>query len=117
MTPDELSDRLMELAVRIGKVVDALPESRLGWHIAGQLVRCGTAAGPNYEEGRSAESKKDFIHKLRISIKELRESRYWLQLTAKAKLLPGTRLADVIRETDELVRILGKSISTVQTRR
>jgi four helix bundle protein len=117
MTPDELSNRLMEVAVRVGNVVDALPETRLGRHVAGQLIRCGTAAGPNYEEGRSAESKRDFVHKLRIAIKELRESRYWLRLVAKANLMPAGRMKDIIQETDELVRILGKSLSTVQAKK
>jgi four helix bundle protein len=60
MTPDELSERLLEFAVRIGKVVDALPDTRLGRHIAGQLVRCGTSAPPNYEEGRATASRPDF---------------------------------------------------------
>ncbi|WP_437223184.1 four helix bundle protein [Planctomicrobium sp. SH661] len=117
MTPDELSDRLMELAVRIGKVVDALPDTRLGRHIAGQLIRCGTAAGPNYEEGRSAESRRDFIHKLRIAIKELRESRYWLRLIEKARLIPKSRMTEVTQESDELVRILGKSLATTQSKK
>ena len=59
---DDLAQRLIEFAARIGKVVDALPETRLGRHIAGQLVRCGTAGAPNYAEARGVESKKDFIH-------------------------------------------------------
>lgn len=109
MTPEELSDRLMNVAVRVGNVVEALPETRLGRHIASQLIRYGTAAGPNYEEGRSAESKRDFVHKLRITIKELRESKYWHRLIAKAKLIPSGRMKEVFQETDELVRILGKS--------
>jgi len=62
MTPDELSERMLEFAVRIGKVVDALPNTRLGNHVAGQLIRSGTSPGPNYEEGRAAESRKDFAH-------------------------------------------------------
>jgi len=64
--PADLSDRLLGFAVRVGKVVDALPDTRLGRHVAGQLVRCGTSAGPNYEEGCAAESRADFIHKLSI---------------------------------------------------
>jgi four helix bundle protein len=75
MTPDELSERLLEFAARTGKAVDALPDTRMGRHIASQLVRCGTSPAPNYEDGRSAESRNDFIHKLRISLKELREAR------------------------------------------
>ena len=93
MTPDELSDRLMNAAVRVGKVVDSLPDTRMGRHVAGQLVRCGTSAGPNYEEGRSVESRRDFVHKLRIALKELRETRYWLQFCSRAELLPENRSA------------------------
>lgn len=104
----------MLISVRVGKVVDALPETRLGRHVAGQLVRCGTASGPNYEEGRSAESRKDFAHKLGISVKELRETRYWMRFISKAELLPDQRLADLIRECDELFKILAKSISTTR---
>ena len=70
---DDLAMRLLELAARIGKAIDALPDSRLGRHIAGQLVRSGTAPASNYAEACGAESKKDFIHKLGICLKELRE--------------------------------------------
>ena len=74
MTPDELSERLWQFAARAGKVVDALPNTRLGRHIAGQLVRCGTSAPPNYDEGRAAESRADFVHKLGIALKELKNA-------------------------------------------
>jgi four helix bundle protein len=80
MTPDELSERLLQFAARAGKVVDSLPSTRMGQHIAEQLVRSATSPAPNYEEGRSAEIRKDFIHKLRIALKELRESRCWLKM-------------------------------------
>ena len=88
MTPDEMSDRLMDFAARAGKVVDALPNTRMGRHVAGQLVRSGTAPGPNYEEGCAAESRADFVHKLRLCLKELRESRYWLRFIIRTELLP-----------------------------
>jgi four helix bundle protein len=114
MTPDELSERLMNAAVRVGKVVDALPNTRMGRHVAGQLVRCGTSAGPNYEEGRSAESRRDFVHKLQIALKELRETRYWLHFCSRAKLLPRNRLKEIVAECDELVRVVGKSVSTAK---
>jgi four helix bundle protein len=86
---DDLARRLVEFAARIGKVVDAIPDTRLGRHVAGQLVRCGTAGGPNYAEARAAESKKDFIHKMGICLKELRESLSWLDLIVCADLLRG----------------------------
>ena len=68
---EELANRILEFAARIGKVVDALPDTRLGRHIASQLVRSGTSPAPNYEEACAAESRKDFIHKLHICLKEL----------------------------------------------
>ncbi len=75
MAGEDISERLLDFAARIGQVVDALPDTRLGRHIAGQLVRSGTSPAPNYEEARAAESRKDFVHKLSIGLKELRESR------------------------------------------
>jgi four helix bundle protein len=110
--PDELAERLMGASVRIGVVVDALPDSRLGRHIAGQLVRCGTSFAPNYEEGRAAESRNDFIHKLRVSSKEIRETRWWLKLSIRSNLLPQQRLQELLTEVDELVRILSTSVAT-----
>ena len=86
MTAEELSERLLELAARVGKVVDALPETRMGRHVAGQLVRCGSSPGPNYEEACAGESRADFIRKMKICLKELREIRYWLRLIVKTKL-------------------------------
>ncbi len=66
MTKEELADRLLNFAVRIGKVVDALADTRLGRHVAGQLIRCGTSPAPNYDEACAAESPRDFVHKLSI---------------------------------------------------
>lgn len=112
MTPDDLAERLLEFAARVGTVADALPDTRLGRHIAGQLVRSGTSPAPNYDEGCAAESPADFAHKLNIALKELRESRVWLRLSVKANLLPDRQLADLIDECTQLCRILGKSIVT-----
>jgi four helix bundle protein len=71
---DDLAHRLIEFAARIGKVVDVIPDTLLGRHIAGQLVRCGTAPAPNYAEVCGSEIKNDFIHKVRVCERELRES-------------------------------------------
>jgi len=105
----------VEFAARIGKVVDALPDSRLERHIAGQLVRCGTAPAPNYAEARGAESKRDFVHKLGICLKELRESQCWLELIIRSELLPKERLTQLIDECDQLIAITVKSISTAKS--
>jgi len=117
MAGEDLSERLLEFAVRSGKVVDALPNTRLGRHIAGQLVRSGTSPAPNYEEARGAESRNDFIHKLGICLKELRESRCWIRLILKADLLPDSRMSSLLDESDQLCNIIAKSIVTAKTNR
>ena len=113
-TAEALSERLLDFAVRTGKVVDALPDSRLGRHIAGQLVRSGTSPLPNYEEACAAESRKDFVHKLAICLKELRETRAWLRLVVRADLLPEHQMADLIDEANQLCNIIASSIATTK---
>ena len=114
MTPEELSERLWKFAARVGKVVDALPDTRLGRHVAGQLVRCGTAPPPNYDESCAAESRRDFVHKLGIALKELKETRGWLRFIVIAGVLRARRIAPLHEESQELIKILGKSISTAK---
>ena len=114
MTSEELSERLWDFAVRIGKVVAALPDTRLGRHVGGQLVRCGTSPAPNYDEACAAESPKDFVHKLAIVLKELRESRGWIRFIIKAELLPERKLADLEDEATQLCNIIGQSIVTAK---
>jgi len=114
MTPEELSSRLLDFAARVGKLVDALPDTRMGRHIAGQLVRSGTSPAPNYEEGCAAESRADFVHKLSICFKELRESRCWIRLIIKAELLPEARMADLLDECTQLCNIIAQSIVTAK---
>jgi four helix bundle protein len=113
---DDLANRLIDFAARIGKVVDSLPETRLGKHVASQLVRCGTSPAPNYAEARGAESTRDFAHKLGICLKELRESLCWLELIVRAELLPKDRLEPLIDECDQLIAIMVKSIVTAKSR-
>lgn len=103
--------------MRAGKVADALPESRLGRYIAGQLVRCGTSPPPNYEEACAAESRNDFIHKLSVVLKEIRESCCWLRMIVKGGLLPEQRLEDLLDEGEQLRKIIGQSINTAKENR
>lgn len=91
MTPQELSDRLWHFAARVAKVVDALPDTRTGRHVAGQLIRCGTAAPPNYDEGRVSESRADFAHKINIALKEMVETEGWLKFIVIAGLLSARK--------------------------
>ena len=116
MTPEELSERRLDFAARIGKVVDALPNTRMGRHVAGQLVRAGTSPPPNYEKGCAAESRADFVHKLSICLKELRESRCWLRMIIKAELLPQEQMTDILDECTQLCNIMGQSVVTAKTK-
>jgi len=117
VTPQELSDRLWRFAARVAKVVDALPDTRVGRHVAGQIVRSGIAAAPNYDEARSGESRADFVHKVNVALKELVETRGWLKFIILAGLLPAKRVAVLVEECDQLCRILGKSVATAKAGR
>lgn len=90
----DLEERLMMFADRILNVVDSLPRTRTGNHIGNPLVRCGSSPVANYGEAQSAESRSDFIHKLKLSLKELRETRIWLRLIQRRLLIkPAAKLA------------------------
>jgi four helix bundle protein len=117
MTSEELADRLIDFAARIGNVVDALPDTRMGRHIGGQLVRSGTSPAPNYEEACAAESRADFSHKLSICLKELRESRCWIRLMIKTDMLTEYRMGELLDECNQLCNIIGKSIVTAKANR
>ena len=109
----DLEERLLEYSVRIIKIVEQLPKTRTGNHIAGQLLRSGTSPYPNHGEAQAAESSKDFVHKLRISLKELRESKRWLKLILKVPLIDKTDLInDILEETEQLIKIFVTSVKT-----
>ena len=111
----DLEERLLEYSVRIIKIVDQLPNTRTGIHVAGQLLRSGTSPYPNHGEAQAAESPKDFIHKLSISLKELRETQRWLKLIQRVPLIKKPELLDdILTETDQLIRIFVTSIKTAQ---
>ena len=92
--------------------MDALPETLAGKHIARQLLRSGTSPAPNYAEARGAESHADFIHKLKIALKELNESCVWLRMVCQADLIKVERMKSLIDENQQLCRILNASITT-----
>lgn len=117
MTPDEMSGRLISFAGRVGKVVDALPESRMARHVGGQFIRSGTSPAANYEEACAAESRPDFVHKLAICLKELRESRCWIRLIIKTDMMPEQRMGELLEECDQLCKIIGQSIVTAKNNR
>lgn len=111
----DLEERLIDFAVLIIQVAEALPKTKVGNHIAGQLIRCGTSPAPNYGEAQSAESRSDFIHKLKISLKELRETRVWLLIIEKANLAKSIpKLEGLLDEGDQLIAILTTSVKTAK---
>lgn len=111
---EQLEERFLEFAARVCAVVEALPDSKTGRHISGQLIRCGTSPAPNYAEACAAESRADFTHKLGIVLKELRETRVWLKLAVKTKTMKPARLDPLIDECSELMNITGASIVTAK---
>jgi four helix bundle protein len=114
----DLEDRLIEFGVRIIRLAEALPKTRVGNHIAGQIMRSGTSPAPNYGEAQSAESSDDFIHTMKICLKELRETRVWLMMTAKANLLKSaSKLDPLIDENNQLISIFVTSVKTAKQKR
>jgi len=111
---DDIEERLIEFAVRVIRVSEKLPETPAGQHIRGQLLRSGTSPAPNYGEARGAESVNDFVHKLKIVLKELNETRVWLKIIGHSELIPVDRLDDLLSENDQSCRIIGASIQTAR---
>jgi four helix bundle protein len=111
----DLEDRLLKYAVRIIRVAESMKRFTAGLHIADQLLRSGTSPYGNHGEAEGAESRDDFIHKLRVCFKELRESRRWLRLIQRAELIDKPELLGaLIDEADELVRVFAQSIQTAR---
>ena len=111
----DLHDRLIEHAVRIIRLSEALPNTKTGKHVCSQVLRSGTATAPNHAEAQSAESRADFVHKLKIALKELRETETWLKIIQKAHLIePVEKLEPLLQETHELISILYCSIETAR---
>ena len=110
----DLEPRLIEFGSRIIDVVESLPNTIAGRHLGGQLVRSGTAPALNYGEAQAAESRPDFIHKMKIALKELRETIVNLKFILRRKYFPKDRLLPLLKENDELIAIFIKSITTAQ---
>jgi four helix bundle protein len=111
----DLEDRLIDFAVRMIQVAESLPKTRVGNHVTGQLIRCGTSPAPNYGEAQAAESRADFVHKMKICLKELRETRVWLLMIIRANLIrPASKLDSLLDENDQLISIFVTSIKTAK---
>lgn len=112
--PHDLEERLIDFAVRVVNVAEALPSSRAVAPIAGQLVRSGTSPAPNDGEAQNAESRKNFIHKRKVSLKELRKTLTWLKIIERKPLCPPNKMKEIITECHELISIFVSSVKTAE---
>jgi four helix bundle protein len=113
----DLEERLLEYAAAIVRFTEGMSRTQAGIHVAGQLLRSGTSALPNHGEAQAAESAADFIHKLSICLKELRETRRWLRLAQRVPLTKFPQAVDpLLVETEELIRIFYSSLVTAKKR-
>ena len=112
-----LSERLLNFGAGIVKLTIKLSKTVVGRHIGFQLMKSATSSGANYEEACGAESRADFIHKMQIVLKELRESFFWLKLINKANLISLDDLQLSLTEAEELVKIFSKSVVTAKERK
>ena len=111
---DQLEDRLINFAVRIIRLAAGLPRTPAGKHVSGQILRSGTSPAPNYGEARGAESRADFIHKIRVVLKELNETSIWLRIIERSQMLEPEVLVDIIQENGELCKIFTSSLKTTR---
>ena len=112
----DLHERLIEFSIQILEVVEKLPKTYAGTHFAKQLVRCGTAPAFHHAEAQGAESRKDFIHKMRIGLKELRETLVNLKIIKRKPLLEIEEMTVLIDECNQLISIFVKSIQTAESK-
>ena len=104
--PRDISERTHAFAIRIVRVVNAMPKSIAGAAIAKQLIRSGTSVGANVHEARGSSSKKEYCRRIKIARSEAQETLYWLRLLGDSDLMPKTSLSEMVKESEELVKIL-----------
>ena len=109
-----LEGRLVQFAVDIVKAVGQLPQNPQAKHIGNQILRSGTAAAPNYGEARAAESRADFVHKLKICLKELNETGIWLRILQRSVAVNPDFVSRLVAENTELCKILVASVQTAR---
>ena len=111
----DLEERLINFSVLIIEIANKMPNTKAGNHLSGQLIRSGTSASLNYGEAQSGESRKDFIHKMKVALKELRETFVCLKIIDRTKLYKyETKMKSALLENDELISIFVKSVETAQ---
>jgi len=108
----DLNERLIDFAVSTIELAEMLPQTFAGRHMAGQMIRSGTAPALHYGEAQGGESRSDFVHKMKVALKELRETFNALRIVKKAKWLPVEKLDPILDENNQLISIFVRSIET-----
>lgn len=115
MKKHDLEERLINFAVLIVEIIESMPNDKAANHLSGQLIRSGTSPALNYGEAQSGESRRDFIHKIKIVLKELRESNICLKIIHRTKLYKGEdKIIAALTESNELISIFVKSVETAK---
>jgi four helix bundle protein len=112
----DLEERLIDFVLILDEIIEQLPNVRLANHLAGQVVRSGTSPALNYGEAQSAESQKDFVHKMQIILKELRETKICLKIIDRKKFILNDTITTVLNENKELIAIFAQSVKTAKTK-
>ncbi len=108
----DLNERLVDFAVAIIELAEMLPQTFACRHMAGQMIRSGTAPALHYGEAQGGESRSDFVHKMKVALKELRETFNALRIVKKAKWLPVEKLDPILDENNQLISIFVRSVET-----
>ncbi len=116
MTTDELKERTMDFAVRVLKMVDALPNTTAGRTVGGQIARSSTSVAANYRAALRTKSDADFINKITIVLEETDESGFWIELAERTELFPPKRLKALLQESEELTKIFNATRTTARRR-
>jgi four helix bundle protein len=112
---DELENRLIDFAVRVIKLVSHLPKTQAGHHLTDRLLRSGTFPAAYYAQAFIAESPPDVVHQLKLCLKELNETRVWLDISARSDMLPALSLNYVSEECFDLSRLVGEKLAATHT--
>jgi four helix bundle protein len=112
----DIGGRLLEFATAVLALSNRMGRTASGRYLANQLVRASCSAGANYQESRGAESRADFVHKMHIVLKELREAHYWLTLVERSRLVTGEDVTSLVSEANELVSILVRALVTAKSK-
>ncbi len=112
----DLEERLIDFVLKVDEIVELLPNTKLSNHLAGQLVRSCSSPALNYGEVQSVESQKDFIHKIQVILKELRETRINLKIIKRKCWVTDKKSSEVLSENEELIAIFAKSCKTAKSK-